>query len=186
VSVPLRLPSRVITPLLFHDVFSANECDLIVNEGCISTGESWWIGREDPVRRSAFSTTLSRVDSVEWVFKRLTQVMHAANSDFQFSVTEIDEKLLFAKYQTNDHFDWHIDLGEEDIAARKLSIAVLLSPRKTFTGGEWQFQFDDASATGARQGSAVVFPSFLPHRVSKITSGTRHSLVGWMFGPAFN
>ena len=34
-------------------------------------------------------------------------------------------------------------------------------------------------------GSAVVFPSFINYRVSKITSGKRATLAIWMWGPKF-
>ena len=33
------------------------------------------------------------------------------------------------------------------------------------------------------QGSVLVFPSYLVHRVSEITKGTRRSLVNWIEGP---
>jgi PKHD-type hydroxylase len=33
-------------------------------------------------------------------------------------------------------------------------------------------------------GDAVVFPSFVNHSVTPITSGTRQSLTGWIKGPA--
>ena len=36
-----------------------------------------------------------------------------------------------------------------------------------------------------RQGTAVVFPSFLCHRVHPVHAGTRAALVAWAHGPAF-
>ena len=35
------------------------------------------------------------------------------------------------------------------------------------------------------RGSIVVFPSYMWHRVTPITRGTRHSLVQWNSGPPF-
>ena len=34
-------------------------------------------------------------------------------------------------------------------------------------------------------GTAIVFPSFINHKVEKITSGSRASLAIWMNGPKF-
>ena len=34
-------------------------------------------------------------------------------------------------------------------------------------------------------GTAVLFPSFIQHRVTEITRGTRYSLVGWVNGKPF-
>ena len=35
------------------------------------------------------------------------------------------------------------------------------------------------------RGTVIIFPSFLKHRVTQVTRGVRHSLVGWMEGPNF-
>ena len=35
------------------------------------------------------------------------------------------------------------------------------------------------------QGTAVIFPSFVLHRVTPVTQGTRWSLTLWSHGPAF-
>tara|TARA_B100001057_G_scaffold332334_1_gene332695 strand:- start:347 stop:544 length:198 start_codon:yes stop_codon:yes gene_type:complete len=34
-------------------------------------------------------------------------------------------------------------------------------------------------------GSAIIFPSFLNHKVTKIISGSRNTLALWMSGPKF-
>jgi len=33
------------------------------------------------------------------------------------------------------------------------------------------------------QGTALIFPSFIVHKVNPVTKGTRHSLVAWIEGP---
>ena len=35
------------------------------------------------------------------------------------------------------------------------------------------------------QGTIIVFPSMLPHRVTPVTEGVRYSLVQWFSGPDF-
>ena len=34
-------------------------------------------------------------------------------------------------------------------------------------------------------GSAIIFPSFINHKVNKITSGRRNTLAIWLSGPKF-
>jgi PKHD-type hydroxylase len=36
-----------------------------------------------------------------------------------------------------------------------------------------------------KQGTVIVFPSFLKHKVTEVTRGTRYSLVQWLNGPDF-
>jgi PKHD-type hydroxylase len=36
-----------------------------------------------------------------------------------------------------------------------------------------------------KKGTVIAFPSFIPHRVTELTSGVRKSLVGWIEGPKF-
>ena len=36
-----------------------------------------------------------------------------------------------------------------------------------------------------KKGAMILFPSFLLHKVSPVTKGTRNSLVGWVRGPNF-
>ena len=35
------------------------------------------------------------------------------------------------------------------------------------------------------KGRVLIFPSFLPHKVTPVTKGVRKSLVTWMEGPAW-
>ena len=36
-----------------------------------------------------------------------------------------------------------------------------------------------------KAGTVAIFPAWVKHRVKKVTSGTRYSLVAWMNGPHF-
>ena len=75
---------------------------------------------------------------------------------------------------------------------RKISVTVNLTDKKNYKGGDLRFDFGAHSAkryhtiTQAReQGSIIVFPSFLHHQVTPVTTGTRYSLVLWTLGPPF-
>ena len=75
---------------------------------------------------------------------------------------------------------------------RKLSVTVSLSDPDDYKGGNFEFctqgQVNCTKTVVSRckeikpQGSIVVFPSFLNHRVTPVTKGTRYSLVLWYLG----
>ena len=44
---------------------------------------------------------------------------------------------------------------------------------------------DDNKIPTMKEGSIIVFPSFINHRVAPVTKGTRYSLVAWFVGPPF-
>ncbi len=92
--------------------------------------------------------------------------------------------LQFGEYHPGGHYDWHHDVNwnNEGMYDRKLSIVLQLSDPATYSGGD--FEFSEVQNPNFRpQGSVLVFPSYLLHRVTPVISGVRHSLVGWVEGP---
>jgi PKHD-type hydroxylase len=84
------------------------------------------------------------------------------------------------------HYAEHIDTEPpKDGVQRKLSISILLSDPSEFEGGELQFADVDNCKVLTKQGSIVVFPSFIEHVVTPVTKGVRCSAVTWALGPAF-
>ena len=64
---------------------------------------------------------------------------------------------------------------------RKLTFSLILND--DFEGGDFQLLHDETLE--AKKGKILVFPSFLPHRVTPVTNGTRYVLFGWFYGPNF-
>ena len=71
-------------------------------------------------------------------------------------------------------------------------MSVSLSDPKNYKGGDLEFDFRNVE-TGKKpnirkckellpKGSIVVFPSYVWHRVTPVTKGTRYSLVIWNLG----
>ncbi len=95
------------------------------------------------------------------------------------------------RYEVGDHFAWHPDVGAEGTpaATRKLSFTVQLSDPTTYDGGDLELAVHELTGTSAgglrAQGTLILFPSFLMHRVTPVTRGARHAIVGWLHGPAF-
>lgn len=123
--------------------------------------------------------------ATEWIFQRLESLFAEFNRRyFHFELVYIWGTQVI-RYQPGDFYDWHADLlGKGLISTRKLSCIVFLSNPQDYHGGEleWSPRFPPITQT---QGSAVIFPAFIPHIVHPVTQGTRYTLVSWAHGPAF-
>ena len=106
-------------------------------------------------------------------------------AEWNFDLTDI-ENIQIGRYKATGHYDWHKDLGEpnQDGIQRKLSCSVLLNDVSEFEGGNLEFKGMENQPI-MKQGSLIVFPSFIEHRVVPVTSGTRYSAVSWVSVPAF-
>ena len=119
--------------------------------------------------------------------------------------------IQYTIYNEGMHYNWHHDsaLGEDSTynnslmaydslnqrpatpivqqtnKVRKLSFSLLLSTQgEDFTGGHLQFNdYSKLWCPTQKKGTLVVFDSTIRHRVTKVKSGTRKSLVGWVTGP---
>lgn len=73
------------------------------------------------------------------------------------------------------------------LGVRKLSVIVQLTDPSSYEGGELVFPdtngYDSSNTTGI--GTCIMFPSYMKHGVTPVTSGVRHSLVSWILGPPF-
>ena len=124
-----------------------------------------------------------------WIYKRMGELTNRINSEYwNFNITGMMERIQIAEYSAEDngHFDWHIDLGAGLLSKRKISISVLLSDPDDYDGGEVQFFNTRRVKTATRaRGTAVMFPSYMSHRVRPVTRGVRRSMVIWVSGPPF-
>ena len=98
------------------------------------------------------------------------------------------EQTQFGRYKSTDegYYDWHMDAGPpENGNQRKLSCVILLNDASEFEGGILQFKGMEDRNILTRQGSIVVFPSFIEHKVTPVTKGVRYTVVAWASGPSF-
>ena len=124
-----------------------------------------------------------------WVYRHLGKITNEANNaSWNFALTGMTERVQITQYseENSGHFDWHIDLGAGGLSKRKISISVLLSDPDSYEGGDLQFFTGKKDYyAGREQGTAILFPSYLPHRVTPVTRGIRRSLIMWISGPPF-
>jgi len=91
----------------------------------------------------------------------------------------------YGVYTEGSFYDWHYDVNwiADKPFDRKLSIVIQLSDSNDYEGGEFEFQRIEQPKGFRTPGSVLVFPSYLTHRVTTVTKGTRRSLVNWAEGP---
>jgi len=141
----------------------------------------------------------------KWIYDMIQPYIHEANKNAGWNFDwDYSETCQFTKYKLNQYYNWHCDSFNEPYnntadsnyhgKIRKLSVTCSLSDPKDYKGGKLQFDFRN-SVDGKPniktckeilpKGSIVVFPSFVWHRVTPITKGTRYSLVIWNLGYPF-
>lgn len=98
---------------------------------------------------------------------------------FHFEIVDFEPAQL-GVYEKADEYDWHLDLGPGSAALRKLSVSVLLSDPDDYEGGDLEIR--GTQKIDRTQGTLVVFPSYILHRVTPVISGCRRSLVVWAIG----
>ena len=145
-----------------------------------------------------------------WIYKELHPFVHEANRlagwNFEW---DRSENCQFTKYKLNQYYDWHCDSWKipydrksithpEHGKVRKLSMTCQLTDGSEYEGGELEFDFRDYAPPMREeikhlkrckeiltQGSVIIFPSHVWHRVKPVTKGVRYSLVVWHLGYPF-
>jgi PKHD-type hydroxylase len=174
----------------FETGFSSEEVNLIVkNAKNYESQKATIIGedKENTIRKSNIKW-LPVNDEWNWVYDRVSnQIMEANKALWQFNLHTIIDNIQYTEYEGNGgHYDWHLDIGPRSINHRKVSVVVQLSDPDDYVGGNLELHPGSNSFAIPRgKGTVVVFPSFLLHRVTPLTSGLRRSLVLWAGGEPY-
>ena len=126
-------------------------------------------------------------DDTNWLFRKLVDSITALNSQyFKFDLTGFNEGLQFTNYiAPSGHYGTHVD-NCFNRAIRKLSLTIQLSDPSDYEGGDLEILRGGSPEQTVRgKGATVIFPSYMLHRVTPITKGTRRSLVLWLGGSHF-
>lgn len=131
------------------------------------------------------SSKVAFAPNTHWLASILANYTYNANQITGWKRTlTVSEGVQFGIYEPGDFYDWHadnIEMSAEDYG-RKLSSVILLNDPSEFEGGAFEFMHADTQPD-MKQGTLLVFPSILRHRVAPITSGKRISAVSWVHGP---
>ena len=174
-----KIVSDIITECEYYKPQSAT----MAHDGSITnseyrTSELRWIDKND-VNSKFIADTL-------WNYAQ-----EANRKSFGFHIDLIKE-IQYTTYRAEEggKYDWHHDTfwGNPTMYDRKLSVVVQLTDPSEYEGGEFELdaQYNQPNPTDLKKkGTIIVFPSFINHRVTQVTSGVRKSLVTWIEGPKF-
>ena len=114
------------------------------------------------------------------VIKKLTDCVFKFSSQyFNFPIRYI-EPVQYAEYTEGMYYTPHMDSGVTFECDRDISASVFLSPRNEYEGGNLSLMYPTGwEEADEQQGSMVLFPSMLTHKVEKVKKGKRSSLVLW-------
>jgi PKHD-type hydroxylase len=198
------------TTILPNDIINIIERDLgqqydkTVGNSRVGIGE----GGIDSIRHSQNSW----IPSHHWVNGFIMHYVNIANrTNFLYDLTGIDgETVQYTVYNEGCYYGWHTDqdyesyykpitktnrdggevlvhdyLNKNTEVVRKLSFSLLLSDPDEYEGGNFQMMNGGKKSyfVPRKKGIISVFDSRTPHRVLKVTKGTRKSIVGWCVGP---
>jgi PKHD-type hydroxylase len=132
---------------------------------------------------------IDRRPQATWLYSRLDEIVLRLNEmAFRFELYGLMEKLQYTVYRGAEggHYNWHVDQGGEPIPEqRKISLSVQLSDTHSYEGCELELVGREIITASRKPGTVIAFPSYVLHRVTPITQGTRKSLVAWVSGPDF-
>jgi PKHD-type hydroxylase len=186
------------------DNFDSQLQDSRVGEGDYGT-----VDRDKRNARNAWVPTTHWIAGFVWHY-----VQRANRENFLYDLTNIDgESMQYTVYGAGEYYGWHNDQGisthykpvssgnrghgqelfqdfvnQNCEQVRKLSFSLLLSDPDTYEGGNLQLLAEDGKSYYAprKKGTIILFDSRTQHRVQKVKSGVRKSLVGWCVGPRWH
>lgn len=143
----------------------------------------------EEIRRSKISWLVCDNETC-WLYDRLAYIARQLNGQyFQFDLSGFVEDLQYTIYDESykGHYDYHIDAGfHSGRSPRKLSMVVQLSSPDEYEGGDLEFLLGKNPDIATKKlGMLYAFPSYVLHRVTPVTKGTRRTLVVWLAGPRF-
>lgn len=164
--------------------FNRDECERIVLLGESGARVVAEVEKGYAAMRTSELTWVQPSTDTHWLYHRIGLLFLEANRAYQFDLVGLQEPLQFSRYSAGGRFDWHVDMGGRATAGRKLSLSIQLTDSSQYDGGDLGF-LSNAGKGARERGAAIIFPSFLAHRVAPVTQGLRHALIAWAYGPSF-
>lgn len=181
-----KSPSSPIQYYTFKEAFTEEQLTWINNlknlfpiEKANTTGPT-----EDSVRNSHIRW-IDYNEKSAWLYTHLSELIQTANNEmWNFDISYIDDSIQYTEYHDNGgHYDWHLDVGMYPVNHRKISVTIQLSDPDDYEGGDFEVMTSSIPDIAPRKkGCAILFPSYLLHRVTPVTKGIRKSLVIWVNG----
>ena len=174
-------------------LFTPEQCQMVIDAGRRQRPQKAQVGMNKP---KGGVDTNKRITTISWIpfkemqpmYNQINEFIQKANRNhFGFGDIQITEQAQFTEYPEGGFYDWHMDTDvnmKHEPPVRKISMTLLLSPENQFEGGDLELMAP-GKRVKLKQGHAIVFASFLHHRVAPVIRGVRQSLVMWFGGEPF-
>jgi PKHD-type hydroxylase len=183
---------------LWENRFCQSTCKQIISLASLLPEHEAIVGNTDvdsktdtQVRRSKIRWLDGRMPDFKDLYLDMVDMFMEANRRaFGVELWHLHE-MQFTKYDAADQgfYNWHNDVlwDSPNCAHRKLSMVIQLSDPSEYEDGNLEIHPLHSGSPDPtilrKQGNVIIFPSFLMHRVTPVTKGTRYSLVAWIEGP---
>jgi predicted 2-oxoglutarate/Fe(II)-dependent dioxygenase YbiX len=167
-----------IDNITVKNFLSENECQSLLetysNEGLFKPSGIVG-GVNDEVRKSS-TFFINKIDFLD------EKLLQSINENIKIKGVKIKNlgPHQFTKYSVGDFYDWHTDSDGDKNKYRNYSIVVQLN--NDYEGGSLQLKDENQKEYDLERGTGnlFIFNSGTIHRVSKVISGVRYSLVNWV------
>jgi len=192
---PYKVMHPMLTPEQCNDLIEAIPKLIPKREALFGT-EMTELQKQQEVVNADHYVLHKDIDDYHWLFRHILATINNVNDktwrkavprDFQ---SNLMEPLLFAGYNASfsGKYNWHTDVGATGWhTKRALSAVILLSePEKDFKGGDFQvfFSLNKFTVPQVKQGTMIIFPSHMLHRLKPVAEGFRMSIVVQIMSPA--
>ena len=164
--------------------FSRNECAEMIGLADGRARHADQFRSIGEVRGASTVSWLPTTEAPKWLLERIDELLGDAAKAFDFDTSAPLEDFKLIKYRRGNRVPWHVDCGGGPTSTRKLTLTALLSDPDTFDGGVLAVA-GYVPDLHTNIGDVVIFPSFLAHKVTTVTHGTRHTLIAWAHGTPF-
>jgi PKHD-type hydroxylase len=180
----------------FGKYFTPEQCSKILENGLKIPAQDAKLGvagmndySNDSFRKSKIRFIQADNPDFKWLFDELFKMGMQANKDwFNFHITNLSY-IQLAEYDESYQGEYkkHHDVFwvNNDSYHRKLTCVIQLTDPSEYEGGDLElFELSEYPNKDElrQQGTAIFFPSFIPHQAHPVTKGKRYSIAVWFEG----
>mgnify|MGYP001201552188 CR=1 FL=1 len=136
---------------------------------------------ESIINRQVWDMNFDSNPNMQNFQKILGEVTAEANKQFGFDIDYLGNLKYHEYGESNNHLEWHTDIGLGSACNRKLSFSIIVN--NDYEGGQLEIMANSHKYKVPNFiGGMAIFPSFMMHRVTKVEKGVRNAIVGMWSG----
>lgn len=151
-------------------------------DGSIRTGKVAWLTPYNSEGKHLPSENLATDLAFTYINGFAQIAAHSTLNYIPIDHPDTETCMQLAQYGSGQRYKWHVDSDMTFDVQRSMSIVVNLKDRCPSDGGHFEIRQpmnEDAKEALMQAGTAIAFPSWIHHRVTKVTGRQRWSLTYW-------